>query len=439
MGNPFETRMNIRYKGQDLSFLALVNRDTGDLVQLEEVEYSAVTRGRAAVHRIKTGAVWCPNRDLARRTEHSTQYACFKRGLYDRMRGGWHIGQRYGVRGGKPGTESQELMRDRDKVREIVIRLMTSSTNLTERQLWLIKEMLPLVEEYISKYDVRKVMALQDMSRGMILKDSKERLNVGASGMALGAAIGNLEERQKAVSFIDARMDQRARVVAAEIARVRNDCRLLWCGFRPGAAAKWAYQDAGWPVPEMFEKRFGWMEMMDDKSQWRRIASELEMRHPAFERMRALPFRRNALRTQDDIAVAVESLRNGEEMRARGALVRLREGIRWFFVADRLQMRVITPLTLLEYDLWLEHRASPVPGAKRDKFVLSSALAEPSFAGIRKEFESWDSGLPKCEDDVLASKVKNRIAPQIDRAHAAIAKDDWLKAKKHMLSITEIL
>jgi hypothetical protein len=456
----FEQVMRIHYKQQVLTIRAQVNRRTGDLVQLEDMTASKRWRKQDVAYTLLAGTLWRPNRDLARRTDHGTQYLCFQGGYYDLMRSGWHIEQRYGTRRHQPGTEAQELARDHEYLRTTVVGLLSRGASYSDRQLWLTESMEPLIQEYVRKYDPRKVMALQDMQRGSQLTDSLGRPNVGAASLSNGNAIGNILERRQAIKYLARRMGERTEEVTGQIREIRDAYRRLWCGFHPSAAAVWAYEDAGFAPPAPGEQSPGWLEYVDFELRNARtglpatvrrkldedriaLGKALESQLMVFGQIRGLPFRRNAVYVVRDLTEALACLHAGDvscdDTALKAALLRLREGIRWFFVFDHLQMRVIAPLSLLIYDLKIRSAASPVPGAKPPKFVPSKSMAPRDFHFIVVAYANAVRRLRKCQDEYLTNPVLPRFRPMSRAVFAAMHEDDWHKVKTLLVAMADTL
>ncbi len=437
---PKQTKMKIKYKGQSLKFAAVLHAKTGDLDQLEEVEYYEKLRGEEIPVTIEPGAVWATNRDLARRTQHATQYQCFTRGKYDRMRGGIHASQNYGLDGRNPGSEIQKLFRDEEGVRLTSFQLLTQGASFVDPQLWLTRSMQPLISEYQWKYDIRKVMARQDMSRGTRLTDSLGRRNVSAARMALGAAIGNLQLRKQAIRFLDAHVTQEARAAAAEIKGIRDSYRRLKYGFNPSLLVDWAYVDAGRiPPAKMPGPRSGdWMSLACDKRAWPGLQASLEWSLPFFKDMVALPFRRNATRVVDDLTGAISAMRKGSGKSLVENMLRLRAGIRWFFALDHLEMQVILPLTILLDDLAMLYKASQ-PKGSRVKFNPCEEMAPREFAEILKQYYHFVGFVDGFKDGILVHPKQEEILAIVNQIAESLELDDWLAFKGQVLAITDKL
>lgn len=429
-------RMRIPYEGNTLRFQALVDQATGDLVSLEDVAVYRRHKGEEIMRTVEQGAVWMPNRMVYRRSQEQTGYQCFERGKYDRMRAGWHMVQRYGVRSQKPGTEAQRLARDDGLILLTAVQLMSRGASLTRRDLWLAETVEPLVTEYADCYDIRKAMARQDLERGRRLKDSLGRDNAGAAALSLGAARGNIQLRRAAITKLEGYMRARAQETAEEIACVRDAYRLLWCCFHPRAYVHWAHEDAGLERPtERGPEEPGWLVAVEQRDGRSDIARAMHWFPPIFRAMRALPFRHNAAHVVRDLEQALEYIMAGNQASLRDCLIRLQDGLRWYFALDFLQMRVITPLSLVIEDLRIAYGTSAEPGKKRAKFVPHLEMAAEAFLGIASTFGDFKVRMYKPIDHLLENPVREKIECLVDAADKAMHDDQWLPAKELLLSI----
>jgi hypothetical protein len=437
---PKQMQMKIKYKGQTLKFAAVLHPKTGDLDQLEEVKYYEKHRGEEIPVIVEPGAVWATNRDLARRTEHATQYSCFTRGKYDRMRAALHASQNYGLDGRNPGSEIQKLFRDEEGVRLTSLQLLTQGASFVDPQLWLTRSMQPLITEYQWKYDIRKVMARQDMSRGVQLTDSLGRRNVSAARLALGAAIGNLQLRKKAIRFLDAHVTQEAREAAYEIEGIRDSYRRLKYGFNPSLLVDWAYADAGRIPPAKMPgpRNRDWMSLARDERAWPGLQASLEWSLPFFQAMVALPFRRNATHVVDDLTDAITAMRKGRAKNLEESMLRLRAGIRWFFALDHLEMQVVLPLAILLDDLEMLHKACQ-PKGSRAKFNPYKEMAPSEFAQILEQYYRFVGFVDGFKDGILVHPKQEEILAIVNRIAETLEFDDWLTFHEQVLSITDLL
>ncbi|MDD5672426.1 MAG: hypothetical protein PHN49_12395 [Candidatus Omnitrophica bacterium] len=432
--------MTVMYKGQQLSFDAIVHLDTGDLDQIGDVEYYTRYKGEDVPTTIEAGATWVTNRDLARRTEHATQYECFTRGKYDRMRGGIHASQNYGTRGNNSGAEAQRLFRDEEEVRYTSFQLLTQGASFTNPELWLVGNLGPLLQDYLWKYDIRKVMARQDMERGMKLTDSLGRRNVSAARMALGGAIGNLQLRKKAIRYLDNHVSQEARDAALEIGEIRDAYRRLKYGFQPNRVREWAYQDIGRNIPDDKPRLsiLGWPEMIRDPRHWANLQGSLEFTLPIFKRIVALPFRRNATHVVDDLNGAIAAIRKRNRKQLEENMGRLGEGIRWFFALDHLEMQVVTPLSILMYDLEQSFKVDK-PKGKRAKFNPSQEMAPREFGQILAQYYRFVGFVDLFKDGILKHPKQDEILVLVNQIAESLEFDDWCAFKEQVLSITDKL
>ncbi|MHB8830777.1 MAG: hypothetical protein ACYC44_01535 [Patescibacteria group bacterium] len=433
--NATAMKMRIMYKGQELRFPALLNRKTGDLVQLEDVKAFEEFHGEEVPYTIEAGARWSTNRETYRRSKGATQYHCFKRGDYDEVRSLWHVDQGY-----KKAT--QDVLRHGDAVRSLAVDLMAHSASLGNPQLWVISKLDPLIEAYQRKYNIRNIMALQDMERGKRLRDALGRINIPAACFAQGAAQGNLQKRDQAIHYIESCMTRRVQEVLREIDEVRDAYRRVRCSFKPEYANVWAREDAGRRLPPEKPQGIhvrGWQDDVRDRRRWPYLAQELEWHLPFFKGMKALPFRRNATHVVDDMQQALEAIQQNKARSLVDALLKLREGIRWFFALDHLEMQVIAPLSLLAYDLELRSAASLPLGAEKPKFVPKRAMASRDFRQIVCQYSKFAEFVELFDDGILKHSRQDDVLTSTQFATKAMKDDDWLAAKEHLLSITDIL
>jgi len=435
-----QMRMEIMYKGQKLRFKARLHPSTGDLDQLEKVTFYERYKGEDVPCTIEAGARYYPNRNLAARTNHATEYECNTRGLCDRYRGALHASQGYGNRSRNRGSEAQKLSRAEEAVRFDSFQLMTQGVNMFDPQFWTVQNIEPLIVEYRRMYDIRKVMARQDMERGIQLYDSLGRRNIPAACLAKGSAIGNIQLRRKAIRFLESHVGREAQEAAREIGQIRDAYRCLRYGFQPKKAVAWAYGDAGLTAPEKIPGPHirGWLDMVRDRRDWPSLQRALEWSRPFFQGIVVLPFRRNAIHVVRDIGAALYALKLGDRVRLQEALLRLRAGIHWFFVLDHLEMQVITPLSILLFDLELLFKADR-PKGNRAKFVPQTGMAPREFEQILAQYYKFEGFAKLFRDGNLEHPKRKEILDIVDRIPKSISLGDWRAFKELVLSITDLL
>ncbi|MFA6100214.1 MAG: hypothetical protein WC750_05095 [Patescibacteria group bacterium] len=435
-----QMRMEIMYKGQKLKFKARLHPTTGDLDQLEEVTFYEQYKGEEVPHTIEAGARYYANRNLAARTDHATEYECNTRGLCDRYRGALHASQGYGNKRKNPGAEAQRLSRDEEAVRFDSFQLMTQGVTMFDPQFWTVQNIEPLIVEYRRMYDIRKVMARQDMERGMQLYDSLGRRNIPAACLAKGSAIGNIQLRRKAIRFLESHVSREAEEAACEIGQIRDAYRCLRYGFQPKKAVAWAYEDVGLSAPEGIPGPHvrGWLDMVRDRRDWPSLQRSQEWSLPFFKNIVVLPFRRNAAYVVRDISATLYALKLGDRGRLQKALLRLNVGIHWFFVLYHLEMQVITPLSILLVDLELLFKADR-PKGRCAKFVPQTAMAPSEFKQILTQYYKFEGFAKQFRDGNLKHSKRDEILDIVDRIPQSIKLGDWRAFKEFVLSITDKL
>lgn len=345
--------------------------------------------------------------------------------------------------GPEPTTAGQKpsgSLAMRRRVRFTSFQLMTRGASLANPQLWVVQNLEPLLDEYRCMYDIRKVMARQDMERGIRLSDSLGRKNIPAACFAQGSAIGNIQIRRRAIRFLESHVSQEAQAAALEISGIRDAYRRLRYGFQPSYAVNWAYEDVGLvPPQELVGPHLkGWLEMVRDRRDWQSLQWMLEWSLPFFQNIIVLPFRRNARHVTGDIECALRAIMRDDIQGLTKALERLRAGLRWFFVLDHLEMQVITPLAILLVDLELLFKADR-PRNGRSKFIPSSTMAPREFAQIRQQYSKFTGFVGLFRDGILDHPQRDEIVPIVSRANSAIESDDWPAFKELVLSITDRL
>ncbi|MDD5437569.1 MAG: hypothetical protein PHC70_00260 [Patescibacteria group bacterium] len=418
------TKMKIMYKGQELRISARLHPSTGDLDLLEDVKAYEKYKGEEVPYVIPAGSRLITNRDLAARTNHATQYQCYTRGLYDRMRAGIHASQGY-------SKERSRLSKDEERVRFTSIQLLTQGASMSDPQLWTVRNIDPLIDDYRRFYDIRKIMAKQDMERGVKLTDSLGRRNIPAACFAQGSAIGNIQLRRKAIRFLESHVGREADQAAIEISAIRDAYRRLRYGFQPSYVVNWAYEDIGLTPPGKIPGPHvkGWLELARDDRTWSSLSRSLAWNLPFFEATVALPFRRNAAYVVRDIYAALAAIRMGDHDLLDEDLHRFQKGIHWFFALDHLEMKVVTPLSILMYDL---EQIYKVKNPDRE-------MAPREFDQILAQYHRFVGFVDLFRDGILEHPKQEEILGIVNNIAETLELDDWVAFKEQVLSITDIL
>jgi len=158
--------------------------------------------------------------------------------------------------------------------------------------------------------------------------------------------------------------------------------------------------------------------------------------HEAFAAIKARPFCKNAAHVAAELKDASELCLKGERERLRTVLRKIRRGLRWVFALDSLQMEVILPLSLLLEQL-TKLRKRMRDGDRtytRGPAGVPRAAAPELFSRIEQSLLDLRTKVrAKCNDDDLATKIKDRVELYLGTAQEYLQADEWLLAKHNLL------
>lgn len=432
--------VNFMYLGQKLELRVLVH-PWGDLVQLESLDhhYQSGRSPKTKTVRLPVGSMWRRNRHVCLLSNGRTEYLCYKLGAYNLLRSGIHANRHYGVRDAAPGTETQELLTDRAKIRYAVVTLMTRGANIADLPSWAHSNYDELVLRYKHKQNIRKIMARQNLERAIQPLDSLDRVNRPAMGLAAGAAIGNLDERRKCIRYIDRYMDNKSRGLAARIREVRDTYRALRVEFEPWMAEIWAAQDLGLQPSELDCHETGWLELAAEPENWSAIESGLLRHQATFALICERPFLANATHALEDMRQATYAISNRDGEALQASLRRLLQGTRWFFAQEYLYQRIIYPLAFLIEDLRLTTRVSKRELKSGDLIKIVRSDHPEAFEDVSARFRLFVKKLGWLEEDLIKNQVKPKIRPLVQSVFVAMREEEWSKVKRLLLKIAALL
>jgi hypothetical protein len=370
------------------------------------------------------GAIFRPNRELARRTSGASTdliYIC----AYAAERGANHAVINYGVRSKSRGTETADLKSGVQTLREYVLFLLKMGPHMEHILKDLYVGMDTLATEYSWKVDEKKKQASIAMIRGLLEYDSLGRKNYPAAAMAMGGAIWNLLEREEAVQWLNMHMDQRCVQTERLISEHISLYQQLWNLVGKETAIRELVNNPDY-------------ETLPQRSKLRAIHDQLETVH-------LRPFVKNAKHTVRDAAAVLDIISlsgpscNHEREQKEEYVKRLKEGIRWVFVLDALQRGIIFPLSYLIDDILRAERIKRRRTKEKGRVIITSDLAPEKFADLHDRIKTFRAKLDKCNDEALAHPVKSEILAMLDIADTHIVEDDWRYVKADLDAIAEIL
>lgn len=440
MGQDKVETVSFKYLGQRIEVRVLVY-PWGDLVQLESLDhrYQSSRSLKFKTVRLPAGSMWRRNRHVALLSNGRTEYQCHKLGAYNLLRSGIHISRQYGIRDASPGTETQELLTDRAKIRYAVVTLMTRGASIADLPAWAQSNYGELVLRYRPKQNIRKVMARQNLERAVQPYDSLGRINRPAMGLAAGSAIGNLDERRKCIRYIDRYMDGKSRSLAGRIREIRDTYRALRVEFEPWMVEIWAAQDSGLQPSELDCRDPGWLELAVESENWPAIKLRLLQHQATFALVHERPFLANATHALEDMREAVSAIDDLDKEALLTSLRRLLQGTRWFFAQEYLYQRIIYPLAFLIEDLRRVARATRRNLKKGDEIKIVRSDHPEAFEDISARFRLFVKKLGRLEEDLIKNQVKPKIWPLARAVFVAMREEEWLKVKRILLTIAALL
>lgn len=416
----------------------------GDFMMLQD---AAMPRpGKRGNHEVlvKSGSIWVQNLELGERTkrkkgqseDRQTTHVLYDN-LYDRLRGGEH-------------TKRSELAEDQlmgDFIREQrdFSRMLIDMRAFTpEEQAERMAFQRSRIDRLMSVRDERKIEARELMAEASELEDGLHRRNPVGMGFKSGAVIDRLQKRRKDAAAIWSHEVWRTRQVSLFIVYHMDLYGELWdaLSMRP------AVGEAAGQVRIFGENAYIENDSSSLLAETRgipglRAASRrlLEYRD-IFASIKARPFCKNAAHVASELEEAAELCTKGDREKLRTVLRKIRRGLRWVFASDSLQMDVILPFSLLLDQLAKSRRRmrdnngafikGPVTIPRSAAPELISHI-ESTLLDLRTKIRA------KCNDDDLATKIKDRVELYVGTAQDYLAADDWRQAKHNLLQAAKYL
>jgi len=411
----------------------------GDLVQLED-GWLVFPQGGKKHRFVPRGTIWVFNREKAGEKAGTTHLRYDS--LYERQRADRHAVSNYGTRTRDPATEKSELERDIALLRGFSEYVLYMRRHLPEQ--W--QEMLARQEEIASRYEPKraapKVDAQEYMARSADPLDSRGQPNPFKNAMESGTAIGNIMIRLEDIPRIARCLDRRSGGVFNLITWHLQQFWDLWRFLEPGArcpqrlARVMASSDR---IPD-------WRALLKARD-FQAIQRALVARQIPIASMHIRPFCRNAAHTVADLDEAIVRCRAQDAKGLVMLLKRIKEGIRFIFVLDFLQMDIIGPLSDLLERLRRQVRAGLIPRLtdEQGKLVIRRELAPDRFAALQARIDSFEQRLAKCDDTGLKRRspksqgLKSKIQDGLVQVRSHITADDWNSVKRGLDEIADML
>lgn len=300
------------------------------------------------------------------------------------------------------------------------------------------------IERLLAVRDGNKVQARVFMAQAADLRDATGRRNPLAMGFKSGAAIDRCQKRRKDAHGIWSHEVWRTRQVSLYIAYHMDLYGELWeaLGMRSRVG-----EGAG-QVRIFAENAF----VENDTSSLlaeTRGSSGLEAARRrlleyqgVFAAIQARPFRKNAAHVAKELEEAAKLCADGERERLRTLLRKIRRGLRWVFALDSLQMDVVLPFSLLMDQLAKAHRRT-----RDGNGAFAKGAAAPPRSAAPELFSKVEQNLLdlrtkiriKCNDDDLATRVKERVELYLGTAQDDLKSDNWRQAKHNLLQAAKCL
>jgi len=408
----------------------------GDLMMLKN---AAMPRpGKRGIHEVmvKAGGIWVCNWELQKRSKGKSTHVYYDN-LYDRLRAGEHI---------KRTEQAEErIMCDFIREQRDFSRMLIDMRAFTpEEQAERLRFQRERIERLMAARDDQKVEARKLMAEAAELEDAAGRRNPLAMGFKSGAAIDRCLKRRQNANNIWSHEVWRTRQVSLLIAYHLDLYGELW-----DALSMRSHVTQGADQVRIFkENAFIENDTSSLLAETRGLpglqaASRrlLEYRD-IFLAIKARPFRKNAAHVAEELKEAAELCSKGDREKLRTLLRKIRRGLRWIFALDSLQMEVILPLSLLleqltksrkrrrdEYGMFSPGRASIPRSAAPELF----SKIEQSLLDLRTKIRV------KCNDDDLATKVKDRVELYLGTAQDYLTTDEWQLAKYNLLQAARCL
>ncbi|MBD3281193.1 hypothetical protein GF391_00415 [Candidatus Uhrbacteria bacterium] len=397
----------------------------GDAILLHDADLRKPNR-KVRSKTCSAGSIFRANKERTRRTDGNTTHDIYEYGLYDAFRGASHAVANYGA-DGAPHTEDAEIEDTIQALHEYTTFLMNLGPLFAHVQSDLNVGMGDLAGSYRYKIDERKKRAEGHMWRGIMDIDSLGRRNPGAQRYAMYGAGTELRKRQDMIGWLSTHMDHKAVRCFRLINEHMEFFNDLWRSICTTDAA-------------------------DQLMAGQTTGHSMAMVHDFYIRasaIRALPFRRFAMHTAQDLLELRYALeKRMDEERIRHLTNRLREGTRWAFALDVLQMEIIFPLSELVYRLKRQEQKRRKQTKTAGKIKITYSMAPDEFDIILHKLftevprsadepdHSFETRLGKIYDQSIRSPKKERVQLLLGDMKQDIAEDDWIAVKNSLVDIS---
>lgn len=396
----------------------------GDLVLLSEASFHyPEPNKKKKSETLLAGSILRPNKQKAKDTEGRTTHASFS-DLYKVFRGSSHAVSNYGAEGGVPDTEETEVQATIQALHEYVTLLFSLEPHFAHVLEDVKVGMGDLASSYQYKVNEQKRRAQAHMWRGIMDTDSLGRHNPGAQRYAMYGAGSELRKREDAIQWLSMHMDHKT----ARCLRLINEhvelYHQIWQEICTTSAKK---QLTNWQAHGV---KYG-------------LIKDLYLTVSA---IRVRPFRRLAAQTERDLRellYAMEKQRGPDNIYP--IVDRLREGTRWVFALDTLQMQIIFPLSALVHRLERKEKNRRRRTKKKGPIRISFEMAPEEFSMLAKmiftnppfvirgedeEDQSFETRLGRINDQDLRSPKKASTLRRLQEVRYYAEQNDWRGVKE---------
>ena len=398
----------------------------GDLVLLHEASFHYPKPDRKKrTETLLAGSILRPNKQKARDTKGRTTHESFP-DLYMAFRGSGHAVSNYGAEGGIPDTEEAEVQTTIQALHEYVTLLFSLEPHFAHVLTDVKVGMGDLAKSYQYKINEQKKRAQAHMWRGIMDTDSLGRNNPGAQRYAMYGAGNELRKREDAIQWLSMHMDHKT----ARCLRLINEhvelYNRLWLEICTASATS-------------------------QLSNWQAHGLKYAMIKDLYQRILAIrvrPFRRLAAQTERDLRELISAMEKQQPPEVIYSIVnRLREGTRWVFALDTLQMQIIFPLSGLVHRLERQEKNRRRRTKKKGPIRITFDMAPDEFGSLAKMIftdppfvtrgedeldQSFETRLGRINDQDLRSPKKVSTLRWLEEVRYYADQDDWRGVKESL-------
>lgn len=300
--------------------------------------------------------------------------------------------------------------------REVTDCLLTH-TQLTEKQC----DDLKLIKSHIARaFDKteKAVTARDRFARGLIVEELLERQDAQIITMNMKSDVAHgmrrLKEIADSVQPMDRRMTQASLLIREHMMLYSQISRVF---------KQWIYS--------FFPKET--IEISD----FVHIAQELELFCVAFEQVRTYPFYRSAKHIVSDLKMGMEACLVFDSVELARALSRLIKSVYWIFALNYMQVRALTPLSLL-IERAIQYRKNEhlqhVPYAK-----VYCTFEPTTREQISHSLVDLLDNVRNYSDEGFVKPVRHIVVKEAEAALQAMRVYRWPLAKIHLARIARTL